>query len=904
LTLRWATWAASDAALEMEMRSTSPDHYVGFGVAASGMAGRIIVCAVDAAGGAPQCSEWAGASFGIGTRQSGNAAAILAVSAERSASSLAVRLRLNATALGVVAGPQRVIFAVGAYNAQANAPTRHATVSDRGSATVDFAATAAASTTAASSTATTTPSTAGPGPTPRPTAAPIPVPAAAKVEAPRFALLGGTFGASWRVYAASEGSSGDVVEFTLDTAAGPGRFIAIGLAAEQMSGHIVICATGAVPSCSDWIGSGLAIAPAGTPATSVVSVATTAAAASSSRRLLQSGGTSTTTFTFRIAAATLGVASGSQRLISATGAFDEASGWPSQHAPGDRAGSVIDVNGGTASSGDDADGFFVAFVVTLVVCAVGLLAAAALNASRIVLGPTAGAAAAVSVGVCFVGLAALMFGMRYSDHVANAKAWPVERAFGDAAVFCFWFVLYPVPKNNAIAKAAGSSFERLVPYHVLIALVLYLAMTAHFIGMAIKLETADAIFTADADARKHPPLWGFCAWAATTVVVLPALALRRRFYWVLRLAHLCAPVAIIFGILHYFPLIYALIPPLFAYAVDWALRVRATVAAKPQLVDVRHSATGGFTQLDVKLAPGARSPGPGAFVLLGLSSVGTRLHPHPFSVAWYDAHARVATVLCKDMGPGTWTGELAAAAARDPTALLAGTDVQWTGPFGSLQVPLGTTRVAVLVAGGIGVTPILNLLRVIRRDTVRRGGLNAITNVIVLWSLRTPELLAATRHKWASVWGDAGDDDDGGENGGRGETAAGVLGVHTPRGGDGAGDAFGSLHDSFSSLGHDGAAAGSLPTSKPGLLGPRVYGELFSSALQLAPHDARPFAVVRQRRVDFDTDVPRVLEKAVRKRDAPVTLYCCGPAALMDDAARFARARVGKTYLHTETFEL
>ena len=560
--------------------------------------------------------------------------------------------------------------------------------------------------------------------------------------------------------------------------------------------------------------------------------------------------------------------------------------------------------GGSAAATTTSKGLVVAFVVTLVVCAAGLLAAAALNAARIVLGPTASAVAAASVGVGFVGLAALVFGMRYSDHVANAKAWPAERAFGDAAVFCFWFVLYPVPKNNAIAKAAGSSFERLVPYHVLIALVLYLAMTAHFIGMAVKLETADAIFSA---STGHPPLWGFCAWAATTVVVLPSLALRRRFYWVLRLAHLCAPVAILFGVLHYGPLIYALIPPLLAYAVDWALRVRATAAAKPQLVDVRHSAAGGFTQLDVKLAPGARSPGPGAFVLLGLSSVGTRLHPHPFSVAWYDAHARVATLLCKDMGPGTWTGELAAAAARDPTGLLAHTDVQWTGPFGSLQVPLGATRVAVLVAGGIGVTPILNLLRVIRRDAVRRGGHHAITNVVVLWSLRTPELLAATRHKWASVWGDAGDEDDGGESGGRGETAAGVLGVHTPRGGDGAGDAFGALHDSFSSLGpaaDDAAGASHLPASKPGLLGPRVYGELFGSALQLAAHDARPFAVVRQRRMDFYTDVPRVLEKAVGKRDAPVTLYCCGPAALMDDAARFARARDGTTYLHTETFEL
>ena len=556
--------------------------------------------------------------------------------------------------------------------------------------------------------------------------------------------------------------------------------------------------------------------------------------------------------------------------------------------------------GTTTTNEKTVDGLMTAFLVTVCLCAVGLLAGAILNFGRIVLGPTASVAASVTVAVVFVGLVALVLGMRYDDHVANVKASPLGRAFGDAAVFCFWFVLYPVPKSNLIAKIVGSSYERLLPYHALVGLVLLVVMTVHFGIMASKLDSSSDVFNAD---TSHPPLYGFLAWVFTALVVLPSLVLRRRWYWVVRASHVVgAPLCIIFGILHYGPLIFALVPPLLAYLVDWVLRVYGNVMAKPMLVDVKHSAKGGFTRLDVKLARDAAIPGPGSFVLLGLSTIGTRANPHPFSVAWYDAHSHVATVFCKDMGPGTWTGDLAAAAASDPSDLLAKANLHWTGPYGSLQVPLGATRTVVLIAGGIGVTPILNLLRIIRRDSIRNGGSDAIASVAVLWSLRSPELLTdATRHMWESVWGGDSSKTEDPATAGRGDDDAdSLLGIrrHTPAGSAAAAD---DLDDAFAGL---GPAPVSDKTTMPTPGGPTVYGELFGSKLALAPHDARPFAVARPRRMALDDDVPRALDRLGVGRDAAATLYCCGPSELMDQAASFARGRKSTTYLHTETFEL
>ena len=940
LTMRWAPWTAGSASLELELVSTAPDKYVGFGVASAAMAGHIVTCAVGAVDGAVQCSEWAAGSYSIGTRATTNA--VQAVSGSRTAAQLTIRLTLSASALGIAAGGQRVIYAVGAYNAGTNAPSRHASSADRAGSTIDFGAQAAVTTDAAlPATTTTTNAPAGN----------IPVSGAAKITTRRFSMLGGAFGLAWQVFAPaatpSSSSTADVIEFSIDTEVGADRYVAIGMAAEQMSGHIVVCAVGIAPTCRDFTGSGLALSPAATTSASVVAVATVsngpnaAGSSGTARRLAQAAATTTTTttaFTVRIRADALGVSAGRQRMITATGAYDFGSGWPSQHAPGDRAFTVVDINAGTASSDETVDGFLVAFIVTLCACALALLLAAGLNVANIVLGPTASLAASVAAVVIFVGLVGLVWGMRLEDHTANLKAWPEARAFGDAAVFCLWFVLYPVPKNNLVAKITGSSYERLLPYHMLVAVVLFLVATAHFVIMAIKLDASGlSIFAASDDAGDHPPLFGFLTWLSLTIIVVPSVVLRRRWYWVLKLAHLAAPLVILFGVLHYNPLLFALIPPLLAYVVDVVLRFRSSAMAKPQLVHVKHNAPGGFTELEIKLAPGAVPAGaPGAFVHLGLSTIGSRLHPHPFSVAWFDAQAHTATLICKDMGAGTWTGDLALAARNDPAALLARTDVQWTGPYGSLQVPLGSTPVVVLVAGGIGVTPILNILRVIRRDSVaaRRGGATAITNVLVLWSLRSTELLDATKDKWESVWG--GGDDDGHDQNAF-DAADELLGPGPLRrhpeteedsnGGGGGGGGDSPAATSLLTFGRDpsmaaspllvmpSAAAPAASASKPpqtgaaaasSLLGPAVQGTLFGSKLNgVSARQARPFQEVQPRRVTIGDDVPAMLA-AIGRRDAAITLYCCGPSELMDAAATFARSRSGDrtTLLHTETFEL
>jgi hypothetical protein len=167
----------------------------------------------------------------------------------------------------------------------------------------------------------------------------------------------------------------------------------------------------------------------------------------------------------------------------------------------------------------------------------------------------------------------------------------------------------------------------------------------------------------------------------------------------------------------------------------------------------------------------------------------------------------------------------------------------------------------VIIAGGIGFTPMLNLLRVVR-DAYKRpsSAKNRVTSVLVLWSLREEELLEASRDLWSAAWGSC----------------------RVP------------YADSPQNL---PAIAATVTKPKP----LEVYGELFGD--KLSTWEIQPFNSLQKRRVSFESDIPRMLQATNQPPDSALTLYVCGPKPLTDDASAFARRRP-HTLLHTETFEL
>ena len=119
---------------------------------------------------------------------------------------------------------------------------------------------------------------------------------------------------------------------------------------------------------------------------------------------------------------------------------------------------------------------------------------------------------------------------------------------------------------------------------------------------------------------------------------------------------------------------------------------------------------------------------------------------HPYSIS--SAHApgdKTYTLHIKDMGPGSWSEAVVKASAQGAEAFKGGCRVG--GPSGRFSIDPTHFERIVLVAGGIGFTPLVSLLADIVRDAAAGGKdgsarrYAAVKHVTVLWCVQTAPCL-------------------------------------------------------------------------------------------------------------------------------------------------------------------
>jgi len=349
---------------------------------------------------------------------------------------------------------------------------------------------------------------------------------------------------------------------------------------------------------------------------------------------------------------------------------------------------------------------------------------------------------------------ALIVGVSTEVYNKQQVAAPVPRAFGVAISYLFMLVLLPTTKHFGVGYIVGSSYEQFIKYHVLTGLTLWLVMSAHGIGVFIvfaDIEPNGAFLFRFTDSRKANGA-GFIAWVFTTLMVVTGL-LRSWIYTGFRVMHYSFIIVLIFAILHH-PLSAIFIAiPLVLWIIDFIMRVVATSRASPDIVVARYDAAARTTFLRMRLKTPLdtrRLAGQHVFFRFGAISA---VAQHPFTLAWYDAATTEAAFMVRNTGPGTWTEALGQTAA-------AGSDlgsVSWTGPYGRLAVPLSEVGHAVVVAGGIGVTFMTNVLSALRNEAAVAAGAPNDSSVeaaafhkafpflrqcTFVWSVREAELVA------------------------------------------------------------------------------------------------------------------------------------------------------------------
>jgi predicted ferric reductase len=124
-----------------------------------------------------------------------------------------------------------------------------------------------------------------------------------------------------------------------------------------------------------------------------------------------------------------------------------------------------------------------------------------------------------------------------------------------------------------------------------------------------------------------------------------------------------------------------------------------------------------FTGPDMERFKGLR---PGQFASIRVFKDGAWSDPHPFTLSGAPGEDALRMTIKK-------SGEFTSAIPD----ILPGTPIQCSGPFGQFCKDIGTQKEIVMIAGGVGITPFLSVLRHFRET-------RADNEILLFWANKTP----------------------------------------------------------------------------------------------------------------------------------------------------------------------
>jgi predicted ferric reductase len=656
-----------------------PGGYGAVGISSSGMVGTVVSCHNDGIS-VTQCNGYGGVNFDISPVD----AAVFQLQllrSSRNASLSTSTFQVNASAFGLskgmAAGNTRTIFATGAL--VAGVPEKHYSTT-KYSVPLRFGGGAAPS-----------------GPTIAPAIGGSVVTQYSYNPLPSMSFA----------WSASNGSG--MVNVTL--AFSEGQYGAIGASSSGMLGPMILCSVSfPTPGCYSYNGANFDVSISNQQTIALFSISRT---------------TSGTTAAFQIPAGYFADVSGSARYIFAFGSV--AAGVPQQHPDAGFAAQLINL--ATGSIITVPKNYLVGWLIlllTVVAWAVG---------GRILLNnynttrheKSLKLFLVFSILVC----AAILFALYVVYYRENGETYPEMRSFGQVTAMFFVLIMIPICKHSGLMGLAGIAYERAVWLHPVLALLLYLFMTTHMIGMMVNVGFAES-FQWEPKCCTTSTLAGVLSWIFLTVMGIAAM-MRRKFFALFKYSHLMFLLVFVFGALHYPTLALMLIPGVLLWMTDWILRMRTTILISPEIRGVQYFSECEVVRVVVRgvswpmLSGSSTSSGSGGeYACIRISELGQVYHP--FSVALYHPEAQTATFYIKTIGK--WTTELARISLKPELT------VAVQGCYGNLQTPLNRHTFLVFICGGIGVTPMLRMLQLLAADCPPK-----LEAVIFAWSVRSDELM-------------------------------------------------------------------------------------------------------------------------------------------------------------------
>eukprot|EP00667_Euglena_gracilis_P003825 EG_transcript_3841 len=187
---------------------------------------------------------------------------------------------------------------------------------------------------------------------------------------------------------------------------------------------------------------------------------------------------------------------------------------------------------------------------------------------------------------------------------------------------------------------------------------------------------------------------------AAVLCLLSIEPIRRNRFELFYYSHFLALPAVAFTMMHSYAMCYAVIPALALYVIDKL--VQLWCFARTYRIREATPVAGG-AQLVLHRKGAKISCEPGQYYFLTLPAV-SWLQKHPFTVALLASKADTLTFLVRDQGPGSFSHKVCTKIFSETAT------VRLMGPYGSLSLPrpLHKYHAVYLVAGGVGVTPMIS----------------------------------------------------------------------------------------------------------------------------------------------------------------------------------------------------
>ncbi|GMF60648.1 unnamed protein product [Phytophthora fragariaefolia] len=307
---------------------------------------------------------------------------------------------------------------------------------------------------------------------------------------------------------------------------------------------------------------------------------------------------------------------------------------------------------------------------------------------------------------------------------------------GQVSLLILMFLILPVARLPVWSVLFGSSFERIVKFHRWLGLIMNVAVIVHVVQASKVVD-----LTLNEKYGEVTPLPGFVAFVCFVAMLFLSIEyIRRMFFEVFYFTHrVLSIVGFVFTILHAPKFIgLALCVPLGLYALGLLYRWSSAFTGSYKAVVSVHSgsnSTALILEPTAKTGKMAMKVNPGSYFLVRLPAI-SATQWHPFS-SIVTPDGKSLGFCVKAMGSGSFTRKLLEKANTqyELTANLC-------GPFGKMSLNVDRYDAVVLVAGGVGITPMMSLInqsRLFPKTSSDSDKAPKAADWYVLWSVREPD---------------------------------------------------------------------------------------------------------------------------------------------------------------------